>query len=47
MTAAWGIGGLIAHCLFFWSGYVKESFKQALKGTQKDRHWVVRALLMR
>jgi len=40
MTAAWGIGGLIAHCLFFWSGYVKESFKQALRGTQKDKHWV-------
>ncbi|KAF8512057.1 oligopeptide transporter [Gautieria morchelliformis] len=40
MTAAWAIGGLIAHCLFFWSGYVKDSFKQAKTGTQPDRHWV-------
>ncbi|KIJ51867.1 hypothetical protein M422DRAFT_244244 [Sphaerobolus stellatus SS14] len=39
MTANWAIGGLIAHCLLFWSGYVKSSFKQAIAGTQKDRHW--------
>jgi len=40
MAQNWAIGGLIAHCIFFWSGYVKDSFKQALSGTQKDRHWV-------
>lgn len=39
MTANWAIGGLIAHCIFFWSGYVRDSFKQALSGTQRDRHW--------
>ncbi|QRV86418.1 OPT oligopeptide transporter protein [Ceratobasidium sp. AG-Ba] len=40
MTACWSIGGLIAHCLWFWRGYVVDSFKQARKGTQPDRHWV-------
>ncbi|KAF8610390.1 oligopeptide transporter [Ceratobasidium sp. AG-I] len=40
MTACWSIGGLIAHCLLFWRGYVVSSFKQARKGTQPDRHWV-------
>ncbi|CAE6344031.1 Oligopeptide transporter 5 Short=AtOPT5 [Rhizoctonia solani AG-1 IB] len=40
MTACWSIGGLIAHCLWFWRGYVIDSFKQARTGTQPDRHWV-------
>ncbi|KAF8588166.1 OPT superfamily oligopeptide transporter [Ramaria rubella] len=40
MTAAWAIGGLIAHCLFFWSPYVRDSFRQARTGSQPDRHWV-------
>ncbi|KAG8768545.1 hypothetical protein FRC12_005500, partial [Ceratobasidium sp. 428] len=40
MTACWSIGGLVAHCLWFWRGYVVDSFKQARKGTQPDRHWV-------
>ncbi|KAF8758283.1 Peptide transporter MTD1 [Rhizoctonia solani] len=40
MTACWSIGGLIAHCLWFWRGYVVDSFRQARTGTQPDRHWV-------
>ncbi|KAJ1310044.1 hypothetical protein OPQ81_006797 [Rhizoctonia solani] len=40
MTACWSIGGLIAHCVWFWRGYVIDSFKQARTGTQPDRHWV-------
>ncbi|KAF9519304.1 hypothetical protein BS47DRAFT_1370739 [Hydnum rufescens UP504] len=40
MTACWSIGGLLAHCLLFWRGYVQESFKLARAGKQPDRHWV-------
>ncbi|KAF8309084.1 OPT superfamily oligopeptide transporter [Clavulina sp. PMI_390] len=40
ITASWSIGGLIAHCLLFWSPYVYESFKHARAKTQPDRHWV-------
>ncbi|KAH7340612.1 oligopeptide transporter [Rhizoctonia solani] len=40
MTACWSIGGLVAHCIWFWRGYVVESFKQARTGTQPDRHWI-------
>ena len=35
------IGGLIAHCVFFWSPYVWESLKQARTRTQPDPHWQV------
>lgn len=34
------IGGLLAHCVLFWRGYVWDSFKQARTGTQPDRHWI-------
>ncbi|KAF8508624.1 OPT oligopeptide transporter protein-domain-containing protein [Hysterangium stoloniferum] len=40
MTQNWAIGGLVAHCLLFWSGYVIDSFKQIRNNTQEDRHWV-------
>ncbi|CAE6455014.1 unnamed protein product [Rhizoctonia solani] len=46
MTACWSIGGLIAHCVWFWRGYVIDSFKQARTGTQPDRHWVYLVLLV-
>ncbi|KAI0737996.1 oligopeptide transporter [Daedaleopsis nitida] len=35
------IGGLIAHCFFFWGPDVVESFKQARAKTQPDPHWQV------
>jgi hypothetical protein len=34
------IGGLIAHCIFFWGPYVVTSFKHARDKTQPDPHWV-------
>ncbi|KAI9508126.1 OPT oligopeptide transporter protein-domain-containing protein [Russula earlei] len=34
------IGGLIAHCIFFWGPYVVSSFKHARDKTQPDSHWV-------
>jgi hypothetical protein len=34
------IGGLIAHCIFFWGPYVVSSFKHARDKTQPDPHWV-------
>ncbi|KAF8311038.1 oligopeptide transporter [Cantharellus anzutake] len=40
MTACWSIGGLIAHCVLFWRGYVWDSFKLAKTGKQPDRHWI-------
>jgi hypothetical protein len=46
MTQSWSIGGLIAHCFLFWSGYVIDSFKKMRKGSQEDRHWVVCFLLI-
>ncbi|KAH9890519.1 oligopeptide transporter [Cubamyces lactineus] len=36
-----GIGGLIAHTIFFWGPYVWDSFKQAREKTQPDPHWQV------
>ncbi|KZV74603.1 OPT superfamily oligopeptide transporter [Peniophora sp. CONT] len=33
------IGGLIAHCIFFWGPYVLASFKSARAKTQADPHW--------
>jgi len=40
LTNNLAIGGLIAHCIFFWGPYVKDSFIQAYNGTQEDPHWV-------
>ncbi|KAF8328081.1 OPT oligopeptide transporter protein-domain-containing protein [Cantharellus anzutake] len=34
------IGGLIAHCMLFWRGYVWDSFKLSKTGKQPDRHWI-------
>ncbi|KAF8270927.1 OPT oligopeptide transporter protein-domain-containing protein [Lactarius quietus] len=34
------IGGLIAHCIFFWGPSVSSSFKHARDKTQPDPHWV-------
>jgi hypothetical protein len=34
------IGGLIAHCIFFWGPYVASSLKHAREKTQPDPHWV-------
>ncbi|EGO04012.1 hypothetical protein SERLA73DRAFT_165539 [Serpula lacrymans var. lacrymans S7.3] len=39
LTANLSIGGLIAHCIFFWGPYVKESFQQSRNKTQPDPHW--------
>ncbi|PIL26670.1 transporter [Ganoderma sinense ZZ0214-1] len=41
LTQNLSIGGLIAHCIFFWGPYVVDSFKQAKSGTQPDPHWQV------
>ncbi|KAH9941508.1 oligopeptide transporter [Amylocystis lapponica] len=41
LTANLAIGGLIAHCVLFWSPYVIESFKQARTKSQPDPHWQV------
>ncbi|KAF9225684.1 OPT superfamily oligopeptide transporter [Gyrodon lividus] len=39
ITNSLAIGGLIAHCVFFWSPVVREAFVQARSGTQPDPHW--------
>ncbi|KAA1466657.1 OPT superfamily oligopeptide transporter [Dentipellis sp. KUC8613] len=39
LTVNLSIGGLIAHCIFFWGPYVRDSFKQAREKTQPDPHW--------
>ncbi|KAF8635447.1 hypothetical protein AX15_000427 [Amanita polypyramis BW_CC] len=39
VTANLAIGGLIAHCILFWGGYAKDSFKSAFDGTQPDPHY--------
>ncbi|KAI0041222.1 OPT superfamily oligopeptide transporter [Auriscalpium vulgare] len=39
LTANLSIGGLIAHCIFFWGPYVVSSFKHARDKTQPDPHW--------
>ncbi|KAH9840269.1 oligopeptide transporter [Rhodofomes roseus] len=41
LTANLAIGGLVAHTLLFWSGYVVESFKQARTKSQTDPHWQI------
>ncbi|KAH9998274.1 oligopeptide transporter [Russula vinacea] len=40
LMSSLAIGGLIAHCIFFWSPYVLSSFKHAREKTQPDPHWV-------
>jgi len=40
ITGSLAIGGLIAHCIFFWGGHVVSSFKHAREKTQPDPHWV-------
>ncbi|KAF8888579.1 oligopeptide transporter [Infundibulicybe gibba] len=39
LTANLAIGGLIAHCIFFWGPYAKDSFKLARAKTQPDPHY--------
>ena len=34
------IGGLIAHCIFFWGPSVTSSLKHARDKTQPDPHWI-------
>jgi hypothetical protein len=34
------IGGLIAHCIFFWGPYIVSSVKHARDKTLSDPHWV-------
>ncbi|KAH8982788.1 oligopeptide transporter [Lactarius akahatsu] len=40
LTSSLAIGGLIAHCIFFWGPSVVSSFKHARDKTQPDPHWV-------
>ena len=40
LMSSLAIGGLIAHCIFFWGPYVLSSFKHAREKTQSDPHWV-------
>jgi OPT oligopeptide transporter protein len=40
ITGSLAIGGLIAHCIFFWGRYVVSSFKHARDKTQPDPHWI-------
>jgi hypothetical protein len=40
LTSSLAIGGLIAHCIFFWGPYVASSLKHAREKTQPDPHWV-------
>ncbi|TFK71695.1 oligopeptide transporter [Pluteus cervinus] len=39
LTANLAIGGLVAHVVFFWSGYARDSFKLAWNRTQPDPHY--------
>ncbi|XP_006463485.1 hypothetical protein AGABI2DRAFT_187070 [Agaricus bisporus var. bisporus H97] len=39
LTQNLSIGALIAHCIFFWGGYAKDSFKLAYHKTQTDPHY--------
>ena len=34
------IGGLIAHCIFFWGPFIALSLKHARDKTQPDPHWI-------
>jgi hypothetical protein len=40
LTGSLAIGGLVAHCIFFWGPYVISSFKHARDKTQPDPHWI-------
>lgn len=40
LMSSLAIGGLIAHCIFFWGPYVASSLKHAREKTQPDPHWV-------
>ncbi|KAH8093910.1 OPT oligopeptide transporter protein-domain-containing protein [Cristinia sonorae] len=39
LTGNLAIGGLIAHCVWFWSPYVWASVKSSMNGTQSDPHY--------
>ncbi|KAF5356761.1 hypothetical protein D9756_006727 [Leucocoprinus leucothites] len=39
LTANLAIGGLIAHCIFFWGADAKDAFKLAYNKTQPDPHF--------
>ncbi|KAF8656479.1 hypothetical protein AX16_002530 [Volvariella volvacea WC 439] len=39
LTANLAIGGLIAHVIFFWGGYARDSFRLAKSKTQPDPHY--------
>ncbi|KAG7448856.1 oligopeptide transporter [Guyanagaster necrorhizus] len=39
LTANLGIGGLIAHVLFFWGPYARDAIKQSRNKTHPDRHF--------
>ncbi|KAH9983191.1 OPT oligopeptide transporter protein-domain-containing protein [Russula compacta] len=40
LMSSLSIGGLIAHCIFFWRPYVLASFKHSRDKTQPDPHWI-------
>src|SRR5712691_10823031 len=40
LMSSLAIGGLVAHCIFFWGPYVISSLKHAREKTQPDPHWV-------
>jgi hypothetical protein len=40
LMASLAIGGLIAHCIFFWGPYIVLSSKHARDKTQPDPHWI-------
>ncbi|KAF9242072.1 OPT oligopeptide transporter protein-domain-containing protein [Melanogaster broomeanus] len=39
ITSSLSIGGLIAHCILFWTPEVREAFAQARSRAQPDPHW--------
>ncbi|GJJ10751.1 hypothetical protein Clacol_004979 [Clathrus columnatus] len=40
MTGNWAIGGLIAHTICFYSGYIRDSIKRVRSNTLDDRHYI-------
>ena len=40
LMSSLAIGGLVAHCIFFWGPSVISSFKHTRDNTQPDPHWV-------
>ena len=40
LMSSLAIGGLIAHCIFFWGPYIVSSLKHAREKTQPDPHWI-------